>query len=807
MTTTSNNRSGPDRALDGLRVLDLTSYLAQNCARILGDLGADVIKVEPPGGDQARLLAPFAGGSPDPERSLRFLNANRSKRSVVLDLNSDQDRARVVVLAERVDIIVEDFEPGYLATIGLGYSDLSVVNPGLVYVSITPFGQTGPNASHVGGDLISQATGGIMFANGDDTAAPVRAPYEIVSQMACLHAAFGTLLAIRARGMLGGQGQHVDLSRQEAVLWSQGSYISRYSLQDDISRREGHHSAFGAVNTYHTSDDGYVNLSCYNAVHFARLAKEVMDHPILSDEMWLDRTLRMENREVVDSFVQEYADTVTRDDFVDRAQGIGLPIVPVLSPAEYVNHPHPAERGFWEESTHPVIGDFRTAGPPFHMEKTPFRPMRPAPLLGEHTEEVLSELTASALSSSTEPTAASGFTQSVTNGKKPLDGVRIIDFTRAFAGPIATMFLGFFGAEVIKVESADLDDNRSPGQSTFADLNRSKISCTIDGRTEEGRTLIKQLVADGGIVVENFRPRVMERMGIGYEELKKIRPDVIMLAMPGMGNSGPLRDYFCYGQQIMGVAGLTYLWGHADGAMDTRIKMPFADYVAAILGALSVVTALQFRDRTGEGQFIELAQLEGAAHLLNVGSLDYIINGIAPEPVGNRSEIVGPHGVYPSMGHDAWCAIEVETDEQWRALIGAMGNPAWASDDRFHSNAGRVAAAQELDERLAAWTAGYTNRQVERLLQKVGVPAGIVANGEDLFNDLHLRSRPDVIAEAVHQDEGPIEHQGINVHLSATPGKAGPSPAKGQHNDYVYREILGIEANRQQELQATGALT
>jgi crotonobetainyl-CoA:carnitine CoA-transferase CaiB-like acyl-CoA transferase len=441
------------------------------------------------------------------------------------------------------------------------------------------------------------------------------------------------------------------------------------------------------------------------------------------------------------------------------------------------------------------------------MEKTPFRPMRPAPLLGEHTEEVLSELTASALSSSTEPTAASGFTQSVTNGKKPLDGVRIIDFTRAFAGPIATMFLGFFGAEVIKVESADLDDNRSPGQSTFADLNRSKISCTIDGRTEEGRTLIKQLVADGGIVVENFRPRVMERMGIGYEELKKIRPDVIMLAMPGMGNSGPLRDYFCYGQQIMGVAGLTYLWGHADGAMDTRIKMPFADYVAAILGALSVVTALQFRDRTGEGQFIELAQLEGAAHLLNVGSLDYIINGIAPEPVGNRSEIVGPHGVYPSMGHDAWCAIEVETDEQWRALIGAMGNPAWASDDRFHSNAGRVAAAQELDERLAAWTAGYTNRQVERLLQKVGVPAGIVANGEDLFNDLHLRSRPDVIAEAVHQDEGPIEHQGINVHLSATPGKAGPSPAKGQHNDYVYREILGIEANRQQELQATGALT
>ncbi|MDA1095764.1 MAG: CoA transferase [Chloroflexi bacterium] len=797
------------RALDGVRVLDLTSYLAQNCARFLGDLGADVIKVEPPGGDPARHLPPFAGDIDNPDRSLRFLNANRSKRSIVLDyVNNPDDLATVRALAQRADIVVEDFAPGYLASLNLGYADLAAGNPGLVYVSITPFGQTGPHAGWLGGDLIAQATGGVIFANGDDTAAPVQAPYESISQMACIHAAFGALLGLRSRAILDGRGQHVDVSRQEVVLWCQNSYISRYSMQDAITRREGHHSAFGAVNTYRTSDGGFVNLSCYNAAHFGRLAREVMDHPVLSDAMWAPLPMRMENRGIVDSFIQEYADTIERDAFVERGQRIGLPIVPVLSPAEYVDHPHAAARNFFAEAVHPVIGAHRTAGAPFGMRATPWRATRPAPRVGEHTVEILRELAGSAAAN---PTASAGtgrqaLPTSPRPGARPLDGVRIIDFTRAFAGPIATMYMGFFGAEIIKVESADLDEGRDPNQATFADLNRNKLSCTIDGRTPEGKALIKQLVADGGIVVENFRPGVMDRMGIGYEELKKARPDLIMMAMPGMGNTGPLREYFCYGQQIMGVAGVTYLWGHPDGAMDTRIKMPFADYVAAIWGALALVTALHHRDRTGEGQYIELAQVEGAAHLLNVGFLDYLINGRAPEPVGNRSALHAPNNVYPCLGHDAWCAIEVWSDEQWQALISAMGSPRWSADERFASTASRIANAGELDGHIGEWTKGFTSRQIARMLQRVHVPAGIVSSGEDLFHDPQLRSRPDVIAELVHPTEGAIQHQGVNIQLTGTPGKTAPSPTKGQHNDYVFRDVLKLDAARRAELDAAGVL-
>ena len=802
--TNSENSAHPG-PLEGLRVLDLTSYLSQHCARSLGDMGADVIMVEPPDGDPARMLPPFAGNIEHPERSLRFIHANRSKRGVVLDITDAADRESIAALAARSDILVEDFKPGYLESVGLGYEDLKAANPNLVYVSITPFGQTGPHASYLGGDLIAQAGAGMMFGNGDDERPPVMAPFEMVSQLACMHALYGAILAIRARRVIG-HGQHVDVSRQEASLWAQHSYISRYSYMNQITRRDGHHSAFGAVNTYHTRDDGYVNLSIYMRHHFGRMATELMgNHPVLSDEMWWEREVRQENREVIDQLVQEYMDTVDRDDVAERGQAIGMPIVPVLSPAEFADSAHAKEREFFIDMEHPVIGSYKTAGPPLKFSKTPWQPSRTAPLLGQHTDEVLAELRESAPPAAVRETAAAPAGGS--NGYKPLDGIRVVDFTRAFAGPLSTMFLGFFGAEVIKVESEGLDDNRTPGQTTFQDLNRAKISATIHAQKPEGVELIKELTRGSDAVIENFRPTVMDRLGIGYEELKEVKPDIIMLAMPGMGNTGPLSTYFCYGQQIMGVSGITNLWGHPDAPMDTRIKMPFPDYIAGIYGALSVAAALEYRDRTGEGQYIELAQVEGGAHLLTVAYMDYMINGHNPPPSGNRSEFYAPHGVYPCIGFDEWCAIEVQTEEQWQALIAALDSPAWANDERFATMKARIANKEELDRNIGEWTRQFTPRVVMRILQKAGVPSTYVANGEQLYVDPHLRSRPAAIVEADHADAGLMEHQGIDANLSDTPGDAGqPCPTKGQQNDYVLGEILGLSAERRGELEERGVL-
>ena len=306
-------------------------------------------------------------------------------------MDSAEGRDLVRALAERSDILVEDRTPGYLAGLGLGYEELRKLNPALVYVSITPFGQTGPHAGYRGGDLITQSTSGMMIANGDDGTRPCMAPYEITAQVGCVQAAFGALLAIRARRTTG-RGQHVDLSLQEATISSEHPYIYRYSHENVITRREGKHSPFGAVNTYLCADGAYANISVYNDGHFARLARDIMEHPILSEDVWMNRTVRRENRELIDTLLEEYTETVECDELVERGQRIGIPVTPVMTVDGFVHHPHTEAREFFVEMDHPVIGRHRAPGPPVQFGASPWQATRPAPLLGQHTEEVLQEI-------------------------------------------------------------------------------------------------------------------------------------------------------------------------------------------------------------------------------------------------------------------------------------------------------------------------------------------------------------------------------------------------------------------------------
>ncbi len=793
-------QSQPAAALDHLRVLDLTNGLGQMCPRALGDLGADVIKIEPPEGDPTRRMAPFAGDEPGPERSLRFIHANRSKRSAVVDLDTAEGRDIVRALAERSDILVEDRTPGYLARLGLGYERLRDLNPALVYVSITPFGQTGPHARYRGGDLVSQAASGMMIANGDDGMRPCMAPFEITAQVGCVQAAFGALLAIRARRTTG-RGQRVDVSLQEATISSEHPYIFRYSHEQVITRREGKHSPFGAVNTYLCADGGYANISVYNDGHFARLAREIMDHPILSDEMWLNRGVRRDNRELIDTYVQEYTETVECDELVERGQRIGIPVTPVLTVDGFVRHPQTEAREFFVEMDHPVIGKHRAPGPPVRMDASPWQPTRPAPLLGQHTDEVIQEI-AAIPPRREEASGASGDSPAPPRFQ-PLTGVRVADLTRAVAGPVATRYLATFGAEDIKIEEAGAPPAQEPQE-----LNRCKLSCVADARRPGGKELIHNLVNVSDVVVENFKPGVSDKLGIGYEDLRKGKPDLIMIAMPGMGNSGPIRDYLAYGQQVMGLTGLTHIWGHPESSLDTRIKMPYPDFVAGSFTSLAVVAALEWRERTGEGQYMEIAQVEATAHLMGVAYMDYLQNGRIAQPTGNFSDAHAPHDVYPCLGHDAWCAIEVGTDEEWQALVAAMGNPAWAQEERFTTLVGRIEHKADLDSRIGEWTRGFTPRLLMNTLQKAGTPAGIVASGEDLYYDIHLRSRPGAIVSIDHKDLGVIDYKGVNVHLSETPGWAGDAnPVRGQDNMYVFMGILGLDHDQIAQLASTGTIT
>ena len=798
MSTDTDTSADGRGALEHLRVLDLTGYLGQTFGRLLGDMGADVVLVEPPGGSETRRTGPFAEDRPGPDNGLPWNVFNRNKRSVVLDLASDADRHRVRSLAATVDIVVEDSDDGSLEQAGLGPEALRAANPGLVCVSISAYGRTGPKSGYVGGELVAQAAGTLLYAHGDNELRPAMGPADLLSQIACLHAAFGALVALRRRDRTG-EGAHVDVSRQEAAIHSHSGHIARYSLTGDISRREGSASAFGGVNTYRTGDGGFVNLSVFMAAHFRNLAVDVMGgHPILSDPLWHDMIFRQENREVVDEYIREYLQTIDRDAFVERAQSMRVNAAPLLTPAEFVSHPHTVERSFIEPAESPGLGPHRISGPPMRMAASPWKQARrPAPRLGEDTEDVLAEA----------ETRRRDAPPPRPDGRLPLDGIRVLDFTRVFAGPIATMFLAYQGAQIVKVESEDLPEERRPGQPSFPDFNRNKLGITINTRSEAGVDLVKRLAGRSDVVVENFSPSVMDRLGIGYSALREVRPDVIMVSMPGLGATGPLKDYRTNGQQIMGAAGLTYLWGHPESPLDHRIKIAFSDHVAAISSSLAIMAALAHRDRTGQGQFIELSQLDATAHLMGVLYMDFMINGRKPEAVGNFRDHLAPHEVYPCAGEDAWCVIAVRSDDEWRQLTEVMDSPAWAAAERFSTMEGRVEAKTDLDARVAEWTGTRTPKQVERLLQRVRVPAAAVMSGEDLYHDRHLWERG-FIVETEHDMYGRLDAPGPSFRFVGEPRPPVRSApvVKGRDNETVFRGILGMSAREVEDLAAAGVI-
>ncbi|MBI4236409.1 MAG: CoA transferase [Chloroflexi bacterium] len=797
-------------ALGVFRVLDLSGPMGQPCARYLADLGADVIKVEPPGGDPARRMAPFVGGEPHPEKSIYFLYFNTNKRSVVLDLERPQDRARLVVLAQASDVLVESFAPGYLASLSLGYEELQRLNPGLVMTSITPFGQTGPYRHFKGNDFTAEAIGGSILREGEPGGTPFTRPHYQAYQMAGLHAAYGTLLALYDRRRTG-LGQQVDVSLQEVVAHQDFTLVT-YASYQEIYQRTGHRSSGRVTNCFPCSD-GWVHMSTSFQAQWQALGEWSQD-PVLRDPQYLlDDQARRRDVELIDEHISAFTRQWTRDAYIAEATQRRLPVAPLHSVAEFVEHPDTKARAFFVETGHPVLGPHHAPGAPVRYSRTPWRIRRPAPLLGEHTAEVLASLDRLRGQAPAPASSRDGGD----GGRLPLDGIRVVDLSRVWSGPYGTRFLGDFGAEVIKVESTKFVDgrvlNREPNpdawrrsNTMYAEINRNKLSATVDLHTEEGRALLKRLIATSDVVVENYHPATMPRWGLCYVVLKAVKPDIIMVSCPGYGNYGPSRELFAFGGCLSSYIGMAHLWGFPGAPPNARSKYALPDYLTAATLAVAVMAALHHRERTGEGQFIELVQAEAAACMIGTAYLEYLLNGVEPEPQGNQDPNAAPQGVYRCKGNDRWCAISCTSEEEWQALVRLMGTPGLAEDPRFSTLASRQAHHDLLDQSIAEWTQQFTPHQVMFTCQQVGIPAAVAASGEDLYRDPHLRERGYVL-EVEHPVPGRLEHPGMTVRLSRTPGQIRhPAPTIGQHNDYVYGQILGIQAMERKRLIDDGVL-
>jgi len=393
-------------------------------------------------------------------------------------------------------------------------------------------------------------------------------------------------------------------------------------------------------------------------------------------------------------------------------------------------------------------------------------------------------------------------------GELPLAGVRVVDFTQVVAGPYATLQLALYGAEVIRVESRARmdpwrfrDGNDDPnGSRPFADQSKGKRSVTINLKTPEGVELVRRLAALSDVVAENFSAGVLDRLGLGYAALRQVRPDLIFLSMPGLGNSGPHRDYLSFGPNLMALCGMTYLWNHPDLPEPVGSQTSYPDYLAGLHAAFAVMAALHYRDRTGEGQFIDLAQSEVTASALGPAIMEALANGREARPRGNSSPSAAPHGCYRCAGEDQWLAIAVETDAQWEALVGALGHPAWATEPALATFAGRRAARAALDRHLEAWTCQHAAREAMELLQAAGVPAGVVASGHDVLTDPQLRAREFVVAYD-HPRLGHVELPGAPVRFSAAPARTEQyGPLLGADNAYVFGELLGLSSAEQAAL-------
>jgi crotonobetainyl-CoA:carnitine CoA-transferase CaiB-like acyl-CoA transferase len=811
-------------ALQGLRVLDLSHGVAGPfAARLLGDLGADVVKVEEPGrGDFARREEPFAPNAAEPERSLLFQYLNWNKRGITLDLRNEAAHAALRALVERSDVVIEAFRPGTLERWGIGVDRLLAWNPRLVLTSVTNFGRTGPYASYGATDLVEQAMGGIMQISGRVDREPLKHGLQQALFCAGLNAAYATLAARLAVLASDGPGEHVDLSIQEVLASEHHGFSPMYVLLGAIQgRRAVAQDPFGGEPI--PTRNGYLSLQAGGGAPFADYA-DFLGIPALRDR-FATPGARVRAADEVRKLIEDaVADKDAKDVFLAGAQRRLLTGF-VQTADDLLKCPHLAARDFWAELDHPATGRYRFPGELVKLSKTPLAIRRRSPLLGEHNDAVLAaELGFSAAdiaamqqrpAASARPAAAHAAVEAAAAAsrpqrpKLPLAGLRVLDLSTVLAIPYCGGLLTDLGAEVIKIEAPHRLDttrtqdwlSREAGPASdpwnraggFQTINRGKRSFVVNLADERGREVFKQLVAVSDIVINNYTPRVLRGWGLGYDELTKIRPDLILLSNTGYGSTGPWSPFPVQGTVLENTMGITAYTGYR-GDKPWKVGQSYPDFITCWTGLTALMAAVLHRKATGRGQWIDMGMYQIGVALMPEPLLALQATGETWERIGNEDRLHVPSNVYPAAGKDNWVTISVTDDAQWAALAHAIGRPELARDERYREAAQRRTRREEIDALVRAWTAARPAWETTRVLQAAGVPAGPVLDCRDLLLDPHLRARGFYEYVEHWQPMGVRPLIGRPYVFRNTPLRIRKAaPRYGEDNSYVLRELLRLD--------------
>ena len=804
--------------LDGLRVLDLTDEHGHLAGRILADLGAEVIKVEPPVGDALRRRGPFVGGEPHPDCGVAWLARNAGKRTMIIDLQSAAGAERLRGLARQADVLIESFRPGDLGRVGLSYADLGAANPRLVYCSIAPYGQTGPYREWRGSDLTTLAVSGNLFMTGDPDRPPVRCSLPVTHYHGGAEAAAGILMAVWDRTRTG-VGQHVDVSLQEVMLMASMSQPAQAWVGGYKGQRSGAANRVGDTvqREIWPCKDGYVSFALRGGparipgliAMVQYMDEHGMAPPAVKNRDWKAYNHNVLTRAEVDAISDAFAAffrSKTMQELYAAACEHRLMLAPANSEREVLASRQLRARQFFTEQDGPRPGGARLpyAARFANWEHARMRGNGPSldqPVAG--------------FSGPGFATPAS--TTSARSGAGIYAGLKIVEFGAGAAAPLATRYFADQGATVVKIESRQRPDFlrtlRDDGSGKldhslfFACINANKLSAGLNLRDPRGIALARRLIGWADVVVENFAPGVMEKWGLDYDRLRPAHPRLIMISTCLWGQTGPERAYPGFGGQGAALAGFNYLTGWPDreplGPFGT-----ITDSLSPRFAAVAIAAALLHRERTGRGTYIDVSQVEAGVYCLTEWLLGFAATGESFGRIGNRSPVAAPHGVFPAAGEeDRWIALAVHGDDEWTRLVEVLGGPAWATANELKAAAGRLRNVDAIERALAEWTAPQPAADLVARLQAAGLDAAVVEHMQDVLRDPQLAHRGH-FQRLTHPVLGEHVVEANGLRFSRSPHRfVRPGPCLAAHSELVCRDLLGMSQAEFDELAAAGVLT
>ena len=788
-------------ALADLRVVEFgRNVSAPFCARLFADLGAEVIKVEPPGGDPSRAAGPFPSGDPDPEQSALFHFLNAGKRGIVADLGDPAQREHLHALLAASDVFVENSEPDEYERCGLSADALRERHPHLVVVSMSPYGRTGPWKDRPGTDLTAQAASSLPFGLGMPEREPLRIPFDQGDFQAGLHAFSAALCAVRERDQ-SGQGQGIDISTAQVMAYQVGGMHLVGAKQGAKWGSRGKKNREAEYPTgYFPCKDGYVCIASQTPKQWAQFLALMGDPERAREDMGDgsdgNRIVNQSGKGPQGHF-RTWLMEKTRAELLEMGVENGVVLGVALRPDEVLESPQYDFRDLWGELD--LDGrSVRVPKPGYGLERTPAAIAPRGPGLDGDGDALRSD-----------PGEARRL-EAGTRRKGALEGVRVLDFGWNWAGPMAGQLLADMGAEVIRVETKKRQDLMRFLDYTswfFCNNNRSKKSVTINVSKPEGAAMLRKLACESDIVLDNFAAGVMAKNGIGYDDLVKEKSDIIAVSMSMAGQRGPLHGMRGFASIATGYSSLELMVGYPDTGVSTGL-LPFGlgDTSNAINAVAGALTALHHRDRTGEGQFVDVSQIDSSVSGLGEALARVQLEGEVAGPQANLHGQLSPHGVFPTRGEEQWLALAVRDQRDFAALAGVIGRAEWASDEKLADAAGRRERAGEIDAAIASWAASEERDAAVEALCAAGVPAAPILALEERNVHPQFASR-DLVWTHDHEGWDPCRIYGTPWLLDATPpGLERPAPQLGEHNDEVFRDILDLSEEEIDRLTKDGIL-